>query len=277
MPLAPNNIPISAIVVDDEALARSLIRKLVTSDPELMLVGEYDNGAEALEAIDLQSPQLVFLDVQMPVMDGVTLARKLSALERPPYVVFVTAFDKFATDAFDLCALDYLVKPVQKSRFAETLLRAKKAIRREEMVNLTERLLAFGRSRTEEMTETVADAELCVRSGNTLVHLVTGDIVWLEAASQYVHLHTDDRTYTVSETLSAYADRINDPAFFRVHRSAVVNAQAIIRVCKRRNGTHSLELRNGHQVSVARSRAAMVPDLLRAARQARPMSGDLRQ
>ena len=264
---ANSNIPISAIVVDDEVLARNLVSKLVRSDPDMILVGEYGNGADALDAIRAHAPEIVFLDIQMPAMDGLTLARKLSELPDPPYIVFVTAYDDYAIDAFELSALDYLVKPIQKSRFSETLFRAKHAIRRREMLDLTERLLALSRSR--RLDDSGDSDSLCVRKGDALVHLDSADIVWIEAASQYVHVHTDNSSYTVSETLSTYANRIRDPRFFRVHRSAVVNGSAIVNIRRLRNGTHRLELRNGQKVAVARSRSALVPDLLRAARQTR--------
>lgn len=265
--MTTRNTPISTIVVDDEPLARSLVCSLVRSDPELELTGAYENGKEALRAAHTCCPDLVFLDIQMPVVDGIAVAAELARQEQPPYIVFVTAWDTHAIEAFKLNALDYLVKPLQKARFAETLNRAKEAIRRRELLGLTERLLALGAAENEHGAVRNHEEDLFVRSGDMLVRLVPDDIVWIEAASQYAHIHTDKKCYTVSETLAAWSMRIRDPRFIRVHRSAVVNGAAIMRVFKQKNGTHRLRLRNGDSVTVARSRAGLVPALLRAARQ----------
>ena len=259
--------PISTIVVDDEALARSLVCSLVRSDPELQLIGEYENGSDALLASRNRCPDLVFLDIQMPVVDGIAVAAELGWQEQPPYVVFVTAWDTHAIEAFKLNALDYLVKPLQKARFGETVERAKEAIRRRELLGLTERLLALSRAGSKPGETRSHEEDLFVRNGDMLVRLLPDDIVWIEAASQYAHIHTDKKCYTVSETLSAWSMRIRDPRFIRVHRSAVVNGAAIVRVFKQKNGTHRLSLRNGDTVTVARSRAGIVPALLRVARQ----------
>jgi DNA-binding LytR/AlgR family response regulator len=263
----PAALPISTLVVDDEALARSLLATLVKRDAGLRLVGCCRDGAEALEQIATSEPDLVFLDIHMPVIDGLTVARRLATLEHVPYVIFVTAFDEHAIEAFELNALDYLVKPLQKARFNAAVERAKSAIRNRELLGLTERLLALGRDRQPHSGEpTPTETELTVRCGDSLVQLTSADIIWIEAANQYVLIHTATNTYTVSETLAAYSKRVADARFFRVHRSALVNGTAVVDVAKRKNGTHRLRLRNGDTLTVARSRAALVPGILRSAR-----------
>ncbi len=259
---------VSTLVVDDEELARRLVGSFVRRDPELLLVGECEDGAEALDFIERRRPDLVFLDVQMPVMNGIELARRVARLDVVPYIVFVTAFDEFAIDAFELDALDYLVKPVEKARFRASVERAKVALRDREMLGLTARLLRLGRQVTGSGAERPDAQELTIRDGNEVLQLTTDDIVWIEAANQYVQIHTEGRSYTVGESLGQYAKRIEDPRFFRIHRSALVNAAAVRRVTRQRNGTHLLELVVGEPLVVARSRAAIVPDILRAARQA---------
>lgn len=268
MPDAKADMPISTLVVDDEELARSLLRTLIRRDADLLLVGEFADGAAAIEAIREKKPDLVFLDIQMPVLDGIAVAEKLAALEHVPYVIFVTAYDDYAIRAFELNALDYLVKPLQKARFRTTVERAKLAIRNREMLRLTERLLQLGAARSGTSAPPRGEQEITVRSGDRIVQLTTSDISWIEAANQYVHIHANGKTFTVSESLSRYAKRIHDPRFFRVHRSALVNGSAIDRVSKQRNGTHRIRLRDGAELTVARSRASMIPDLLRVARQA---------
>ena len=264
---AETPLPISTLVVDDEVLARNLVTTLVRRDAELRLVGECSDGGAAIESIVRHKPDLVFLDIQMPVVDGLGVARKLAKMDEPPYVIFTTAFDEHAIEAFELNALDYLVKPLQKERFRASVQRAKSAIRDREMLDLTSRLLALGNGQRAEQTGE-AEKELTIRNGDSIVQVTTRDIVWVEAASQYVHVHTGNRTFTVSETLSQYSKRIDDPAFFRIHRSALVNGRAVVDVSRQANGTHRLRLVNGHTLTLARSRSGLVPGILRTARRA---------
>lgn len=262
-------VPVSTLVVDDEELARSLLCALVRRNPDLILAGECSDGAAALDMAASKRPDLVFLDIQMPVLNGMAVAEKLATLDPAPYIIFVTAFDDYAIRAFELHALDYLVKPIEKERFKGAVERATTAIRNQEMLSLTERLLQLGRARNGHAAAgNAGDHELIIRSGDSIVQLNTGDIIWIEAANQYVHIHTEAKTFTASESLSQYAKRITDPQFFRIHRSAIVNCSAIAGVTKKRNGTHVLKLRNGSSLVVARSRAAMIPSILRAARSA---------
>lgn len=261
------DIPVSTLVVDDEDLARSLVGALVRRDADLMLVGECSDGAAALDFIARHSPDLVFLDIHMPIVDGLAVAEALAGQDTAPYIIFVTAFDEHAIKAFELNALDYLVKPIEKRRFTAAVRRATDAIRNREMLSLTERLLQLSEFRKHGgSADNPREQELLVRTGDTIVQLTSGDIVWIEAANQYVHIHTASRTFTVSESLSQYAKKITDPRFFRIHRSAIVNGSAVAAVSKKRNGTHLLKLRNGESLVVARSRASVVPNLLRAAR-----------
>ena len=265
-----NEVPISALVVDDEELARNLIATLVRRDPDLLLIGECENGADALHLITERRPDLVFLDVQMPLMSGIGVAEALAANGHRPYLIFVTAYDEFAIKAFEVEALDYLVKPIEKRRFQRSVMRAKSAIRGREMLQLTERLLRLGeRQAAGTGTHTQPPQELTVRHGDTVIQLTTDDVVWVEAANQYVHIHTRTQRFTVSESLGRYAKRIKDPRFFRIHRSALANGAAVERVSKCRNGTHRLHLDTGEALVVARSRASIVPDLLRVARQSK--------
>jgi len=264
---SPVNTPIPTMVVDDEALARSLVAALVRQDPDLQLVAECGDGSGALEAIDSVCPQLVFLDVRMPVLSGTQVAERLGTRSNPPYVIFVTAFDDHAIRAFELDALDYLVKPVQKQRFRAAVERAKAAIRSRALCQLTEQILALGGTEQGAVrTDDPGAHELTLRTGDDIVQLATSDIVWIEAANQYVHLHTATRTYTASESLGQYLKKIRDRRFLRVHRSAVVNAAAVTAVRRRRNGTHQLRLANGEKLVLSRSRAGLVPSILRAAR-----------
>ncbi len=270
MPSANTGFAISTLIVDDEELARRLIGSLVQADEDLVLVGECGDGATALDLIAEKQPDLVFLDVQMPPPDGLGVASALARVEHPPYVIFVTAYEQFAVKAFELNALDYLMKPIEKARFHASVARAKTAIRNGEVLALTRRLLALGESSRHRVPSDAGDAhELTVKHGESIVQLTTSDVLWVEAASQYVYIHTASGTYTASESLSQYAKRIRDPRFFRIHRSALVNAAIIDDVARKPNGTHTLRLSSGQTLVVARSRAAIIPAILRAARMAK--------
>lgn len=266
MTSAKAKVPISTLIVDDEELARNLIGSFVRRDPDLLLVGECSNGSKALEAIARQQPELVFLDIQMPVLNGISVAEQLAAADHVPYIIFVTAYDDYAIKAFELDVLDYLVKPIEKARFRAAVERAKEAIRNKEIVRLTERLLEINGSRAAQAGDADKRSELIVKSGRSIVQIATDDIVWIEAANQYAHIHTNDHTFTVSESLSQYMKKITDRRFIRVHRSAVVNGGSVVAVTRNRNGTHKLRLRNGKEIILARSRSHLVPTILRMAR-----------
>lgn len=259
--------PITTVIVDDETLARELIGSLVRRDPSLELIGECGNGASALDLVARSQPDLLFLDVQMPVLDGLAVAERIARLPRPPFVIFVTAYDEYAIGAFELNALDYLVKPLSKQRFRVAVERAIGAIHNRELSDLAARLVALGGGQPPPAEQnSTSEHELLLRAGGEVVQLVTGDLEWIEAANQYVHIHTRERLYTVSESLGQYAKRIRDCRFFRIHRSAVVNGAAVRQVRRQRNGTHTLKLRGGDTLTLARSRSALVPNILRVAR-----------
>jgi two-component system LytT family response regulator len=261
--------PISTLVVDDEELARELIKSLVRKDPDLLLAGECADGVSALRTITAEHPDLVFLDIRMPGIDGVAVAERLQDVDPQPYVIFTTAFDEYAIRAFELDVLDYLVKPISKPRFRESVRRAKSAIRSNEIVSLSERLIALNRARARTATRSNGEVTIVVRKGDNVVELSSREIVWLEAANQYVHIHTTAGNYTVSESLGTYAKKLPDRGFVRIHRSAVVNCERILSIRRNRNGTHELELTSGDRLTLSRSRTSLLPVLLKHARENR--------
>ena len=253
---------IRVLVVDDEPLARTLICRLVEKDADMLIIGTCSNGAEAMHKIDTLHPDLVFIDVQMPEKSGVEVVEKTTGAEGAPCFVFVTAFDQYAVRAFEVDALDYLLKPIQSDRFLAAILRAKKAIQQRRIRSLS-RQIAKVESSYEGASDRAEDPHFTVRRGDELVSLAVSDIVWIEAAGQYVNVHTDRESYIVAESLKSYHKRLPDSMFIRVHRSAVVNRQKLARIFRRRNGVHSLELRDGSVVPLARSRKKMLNDLLK--------------
>lgn len=237
---------VRTLVVDDEPLARELMSGLVRRDPDLELVGVAASGSEALAAIENVSPHLVLLDVQMPSLDGISVAEQLAGKETAPYIIFVTAHDSFALQAFEVAVRDYLVKPVSKSRFAAAIRRAK-----------------------HEINAAIADKPepLIVRSGEALKSLLPDDIVWVGAANQYVCLHTVDKhEYMISQSLRQFARNLSDKTFTRIHRSTLINKRHLTGVTQS-DGSYHAVMSDGTEHSIARNRKSLLSDLLACARE----------
>lgn len=258
------------LLVDDEPLARALLRSLADRDPDLEVVGESADGRDALRDIERERPDIIFLDVQMPRLSGVEVAEKLQADQRRSHVVFVTAHDDYAVRAFELHALDYLVKPIQKARFAECISRAKQVLRTGALSSLSERVLALTKDYHSPPQRMSNDAEsgILIRTGDRVDWIQPEQIEWVEAANQYVYVHTPEGTFTLSESLGAFLRRASHPDLVRVHRSAAINTVRIERVVRKSNGTHAIQLASGTEVKLSRRRRDLVPTLLRMARRA---------
>lgn len=224
---------IRTLVVDDEPLAREGLRLLLAADPEVEVVGEASSGKEAVAAIDRLMPDLVFLDVQMPELDGFAVLR---AVKHLPDVVFVTAHDKYAIDAFRVHALDYLLKPFDDARFKEALDRAKRHLRLERVSRLSQTLVELlGKEATPAAAAaaTVPAAtqgpatRLAIKDTGRVVFLEVEDIDWIESADYYVQLHTAKKVYLHRETMQSLEERLDPKKFVRIHRTAIVNVRRV--------------------------------------------------
>jgi two-component system LytT family response regulator len=256
------NGEIRVLVADDEPLARRGVRQLLAPHRDMTVVGEARNGAETLRALDQLSPDLLFLDVQMPEMDGFEVLRARGA-DRMPAVVFVTAHDQFAVRAFEAHALDYLVKPLQVERFEAALQRVRERLRLMEAADLASRLTAL------------LDAEKAVREKcgveRLVVPIATGDLVipvaeidWIGADDYYACLHVGTRSHLLRESLASLETRLDPRRFARVHRSAIVQIDRI-----RELQGDEVVLRDGIRVAVSRRRRAAIEGLLRGVSAAR--------
>ena len=257
--------PIRCLVVDDEALARDLLCSLVERDPELSLAGICENGASALNSIEAEHPDLVLLDIQMPVMTGLEMVTKLLADRGEiPYIVFVTAYDEYAIQAFELNVLDYLIKPIQKARFAETIHRAKEAIKNRNMLAITEKLVKLVENRNSDQIapETSNQARITVRKGDEIRALATDDIIWVEAANQYIKIHCNNHSYIQAQSLTLFSAQIDHPNFIRVHRSSLINSMYLQRVVRKPDGSYRLVLQGDVELRLARNRRDLLPLLL---------------
>ena len=265
---------IRALIVDDEPLARRGIRQLLEPNDDIEIVGECRNGREALAALDTASPDLVFLDVQMPEIDGFEVVRTRGP-SRMPHVIFVTAYDEFAVRAFETHALDYLVKPVNEARFAAALDRARERMRFTEALELTRRigdLLAAHDHRLDRgAEESAAPAASFVPARRLVVPTSTGDLVldvdeidWIQAEDYYAALHARGRRHLIRESLASLEQRLDPRRFIRVHRSAIVSVDRIREMrSAAATGESFLVLRDGTRVPVSRRRREHVSELIR--------------
>lgn len=251
----PTNI--KALIVDDELLARKRLRKLLRGDAEVEIIGECASGREAVVAIQSLHPDLVFLDVQMPEMDGFAALESLASDELP-LIIFVTAYDQYALRAFEVCALDYLLKPVDRERFAQTLQRAKARLRGERRGE-TARL----RSLLEELkTEAHRPERIAIKAGGRIRLLKLEEIDWIEAEGKYARLHFGQESHLLREAMSSLEARLDPRKFVRIHRSTIVNVDRIKELESWFNYDYRAVLNDGTQLIVSRSHRQKLANLL---------------
>jgi len=239
---------IRVVIADDELLARKFIRRMLKQDPEAEIVAECSNGAEAVATIRKEKPDLVFLDVQMPEMDGFAVLDAVR-LDHLPEIVFTTAYESYAIRAFELHALDYLLKPFDQVRFKAALKYAKERFhsQHEEDKRLqVGSLLESIRAQQEYLDRII------IRADGRITFLHTREIDWIEADDKYVHLHTGKGARMVRQTLSTMEEELDPKKFIRVHRSAIVNLDRIKELQPLFNGEHSLILENGAKLTLSR-------------------------
>ncbi|MEO6393512.1 MAG: LytTR family DNA-binding domain-containing protein [Pyrinomonadaceae bacterium] len=252
------NGSVTVLIVDDEPLARRRLRKLIEADDELRLVGECANADEAAKAIRLLRPRLLFLDIQMPRKSGFELLAEIDA-EQMPLVVFVTAFDKYAVRAFDIHAIDYLLKPYTAERFGAAVQVAKKRLREELNEHLAERTLAL----LAELRTGYAE-RLLVKANEAIVFLNATDIDWIETQDKYVRIHAGPETYLLRESISHLSARLDPRGFLRIHRSYLVNIDRIKRLEPWFNQEYQVVLRDGTRLTLSRGQRKRLGDVLGA-------------
>jgi two-component system, LytTR family, response regulator len=249
---------IRVLIADDELLARKFIRRMLKQDPDVEIVAECSNGAEAVALIRKGKPDLVFLDVQMPEMNGFAVLDAVK-LDHLPEIIFTTAYEAYAVRAFELHALDYLLKPFDQVRFKAALRYAKERFhsQQDEAKHLQiGTLLESIRAQQQYLDRII------IRANGRITFLQTREIDWLEADDKYVHLHTGKGTRMVRQTLSAMEEQLDPKKFVRVHRSAMVNTDRIKELQPLFNGEHSLILDNGTRLTLSRKYKQKLFELL---------------
>ncbi len=239
---------IRTVIVDDEPLARRGIRAQLDDEEDIEIVSECRNGLEAVATIEAEAPDLVFLDVQMPELDGFGVLEAVG-VDRMPVVIFVTAYDQYALRAFDVHALDYLLKPVDAERFASALQRARKQIERHSLQDLNQRLQNFldDVQAKQKFTERVV-----IKSAGRIFFLNVEEIDWIEAADNYVRLHVGRDSHLLRETMNHLEKRLNPDRFLRIHRSRIINIRQIKELQPLFRGEYDIMLQDGTRLESGR-------------------------
>ena len=266
---------IRALIVDDEPLARERIRSLLLEESDIELSGECENGSKAVAAIRQDAPDLLFLDVQMPEMDGFGVLRAIGP-DRVPAVIFVTAYDEYALRAFDANATDYLLKPFDQERFRRSLDRARTHLQLDRASRVNDKLqtlmhyLNIDPNQLSQLPQSPAGSpagaskqgnghshaaqsdRLVVKSGGRVYFLKTAEIDWVEAAGNYVRLHVNKDSHLLRETMNGIEDKLDTHHFLRIHRSTIVNLERIKELQPWFHGDYVVLLRDGTRLTLSR-------------------------
>ena len=242
------------LIVDDEAPARERLKRLLADIEGVELIGQAEGGVQAVEMVERERPDLVLLDIQMPGLDGFGV---IEALEDPPPVIFVTAYDEYAIRAFEVNALDYLLKPFSRERLEKAVRRAQEALAEEQdfamrLGPLLESLATQGRYLTR----------LAVRDRDRICVLDVDEVDWIDVEDEQVMVHVGDRAYLIRRTLTELEARLDPAHFFRAHRSAIVNLSRVKEVIPWFKGSHKLRLTTEAEVELSRARARALRKIL---------------
>ena len=256
---------VRALIVDDEELGRRMLRSLLASDDDVQVVGEAASASEARRKISEHQPDLVFMDIEMPGGSGLEVLQDLA--EPAPYVIFVTAHPEFALPAFEVQAADYLVKPVQRERFIGSVIRAKKRIAEHRVAGLARQIAGAvsvngnAKPHAELPAQKYAD-QMTIRVRRRMFALEVSDISWIQGASQYSRVHTKNGEYLLSRTLASLECELDPRRFFRIHRSAIVNAAHVREVRSSGDGRYNIYLHGGQALPMGRARREILEKLL---------------
>jgi two-component system LytT family response regulator len=256
---------IKTLIVDDEPLARRTIRDLLETDPEIEIIGECGSGSEAVNFLRKQSPDLLFLDIQMPGMNGFEALSTIEH-ERIPAIIFVTAFDQYALKAFDVHALDYLLKPFSDDRFWEALRQAKSHVEMREINKLSQGLLALlGEQAVGEISATRRKSYLTrfmIRVTGRVIFINAGDVDWIAADDYYIKLHTGGKCHLLRMSMNELEEKLDPKKFLRIHRSTIVNFDRVKELHQNPNGEYTVVLKSGAELKLSRNRRERLEELL---------------
>jgi two-component system LytT family response regulator len=255
---------VRTLIVDDEPAARRGVRLLLDRDPAIEIVGEASGGEEAANMISALRPALAFLDVQMPECDGFEVLARVGA-ERAPVLVFVTAYDEYALKAFEVNAVDYLLKPFDDARFAAALQRAKDAVRNRQSQNVDQRLNQLLTYLQTAAPTPPADTHdrILVKSSGEIFFLKAEEIDWIEAEGDYMKFHVAGKSHLMRETMARLEARLDAKRFIRIHRSTIVNIDRMRKLSPSFAGEYAVVLQDGTKLKLSRGYHERIATLLK--------------
>jgi len=236
------------LIVDDEPISRRRLRRLLALEPECDLVGECENGREAVQVLERQPVDVLFLDVQMPEMDGFGVVQAISRSH--PLIIFTSAYDEYALKAFEVHAFDYLLKPFDRKRFRESVQRARRQLEQAKPAMTDNRILTLFESLAGARH---APDRIAIRNNGRVIFLKLSNIDWIEAADNYVCLHAGRETHILRETMSELEARLDPARFIRVHRSAIVNLDCIKELQPWFRGDYKVMLNDGTELTLTKT------------------------
>ena len=269
---------ISAVIVDDEPLARKGLSLRLAEFDNIDIVGECKNGIEAVTLIPQVRPDLVFLDIQMPGLNGFQVINKLQELKQPiPLIVFVTAFDSYAIKAFDIHALDYVLKPVDERRLKDAIDKVLLTLEQKQQDGYNQKLARlvadFTGDDCEDILRRLASGEsitnnsypdiLAIKDGSEVTRVAINDIQWIDAAGDYMCVHATDQTHIMRRTMKELEQELDPRKFVRAHRSAIVNIKFVQKMISHISGEYHLILNNGTELKVSRSYRDRVKEMVK--------------
>jgi len=258
----PDTKTLRVVIADDELLARQRIEDLLAHDPAVTIVATASNGTEAVAAIRKFAPDLVFLDVQMPGMTGFEVVAAIGA-DQMPVTIFVTAFDQFALKAFEVAAIDYLVKPFDDERFAQALARARKTIELREVERLTKQLVTLlHESNAPQPPKQQYLDRIPVEQRGQLRVVPVSKIDYITASGPYAELHAAGKTFAVRERMQTLEEKLDPTLFFRVHRSAIARITLIDALLRAPGGDYAVRLKDGTELPLSRTKREQLEQLL---------------
>jgi len=256
---------IRVLIVDDESLARRTIRDLLAEDDEVEVIGECSNGQEAVSFILAEPPDLLFLDIQMPGLNGFEALARVE-VERLPAIIFVTAFDQYALQAFEVHALDYLLKPFTDRRFEEALRQAKAQIEMREVNRLSQSLLGLLGEQAAAPTHAPRRKNFLmrfmIRSGGRVAFIKSGEVDWIAADDYYLKLHVGTKAHLLRMSMNELEEKLDPGQFLRIHRSTIVNFDRIKELHQNPNGEYVVVLKDGTELKLSRNRRERLEKLL---------------
>lgn len=241
---------VTTVIVDDEHLARKRLVRLLDKVDEVELLATCKNGDEAIEAINDQKPTLIFLDIQMPGIGGFDILKQIGNDDYYPNIIFVTAYDEYALRAFEIHALDYLLKPFDEDKFYQSLNRALDIIRQSNSQMLWEKLDSISKS-IEDSQEYLS--RIMIKNSDRIFFLPVDEIDWIESAGNYVRIHSGDENYLLRETMINMEEKLDPDTFFRVHRSTIVNLDKVKELEQWFHGDYQIIMRNGEKLTLSRN------------------------